>query len=80
MKELEQYLGATYRESCQIVITTETPTTLPDLEIPTIVTDTGAERTKTDAEITYLENKNIDEAVRQQLRNKDVYEIDMHKI
>ena len=80
IKELEQYLGATYRESCQIVITTETPTTLPDLEMPTIVTDTGAERTKTDAEITYLENKNIDEAVRQKLRNKDVYETEIHRI
>ena len=30
--------------------------------------------------MTYLDKKNIDEAIRQKLRNKDVYESDMHKI
>ena len=30
--------------------------------------------------MTYLEKKNIDEAIRQKLRKKDVYESDMHKI
>ena len=59
---------------------TKTSKIFPDLEMPTIVTDTGAERTKTDAEITHLENKNIDEAVRQQLRKKYIYETDIHRI
>ena len=30
--------------------------------------------------MTYLKKKNIDEAIRQNLRKKDVYESDMHKI
>ena len=30
--------------------------------------------------MTYLEIKNIDKAIHQKLRNKDVYETDMHKI
>ena len=30
--------------------------------------------------MTYLKNKNIGEAIYQKLRNKDVYETDMHKI
>ena len=30
--------------------------------------------------MTYLENNNIDEAIRQKLRKKDVYESDMHNI
>ena len=30
--------------------------------------------------MTYLEKKNIDEAVRQNLRKKDVYKSDMHNI
>ena len=47
--------------------------------MPTI-TELGTERPKTDGEMTYLEKKNIDEAIRQKLRKKDVYESDMHKI
>ena len=30
--------------------------------------------------MTYLKKKNINEAIRQKLRNKDVYKSDMHKI
>ena len=30
--------------------------------------------------MTYLEKNNIDEAIRQKLSKKDVYETDMHKI
>ena len=30
--------------------------------------------------MTYLEKNNIDEAIREKLRKKDVYELDMHKI
>ena len=33
-----------------------------------------------DGEMTYLENKNIDESIRKKLGKKDVYESDMHKI
>ena len=40
----------------------------------------GAELSKMDAEITYLEKKNIDKAIRQKLRKKDMYETYMHKI
>ena len=47
--------------------------------MPTI-TELGTERPKTDGDMTYLEKKNIDEAILQNLRKKDVYESDMHKI
>ena len=79
MKELEWYLGATYSDSCQPAIMTETAATFPDPEIPTI-TDLVTERPKIDGEMTYLKRKNINEAIFQKLMNKDVYESDMHKI
>ena len=44
------------------------------------ITDLGTERPKIDADMTYPEKNNIDEAIRQNLRNKDFYESDMHKI
>ena len=47
--------------------------------MPTI-TELGTERLKTDGDMTYLDKKNINEAIRQKLRKKDVYESDMHKI
>ena len=47
--------------------------------MPTI-TELGTECPKADEEMTYLKKKNIDEAIRQRLRKKDVYESDMHKI
>ena len=62
MKELERYLGALYSDSCHPVIMTETAATLPDPNMPTI-TDLGTEHPKTDGEMTYLEKKNIDEAI-----------------
>ena len=40
----------------------------------------GTERPKIDGEMTYLEKKNIDEAISRKLRKKDVYELVMHKI
>ena len=58
---------------------TETSANFPDPEMPTI-TELGTERPKTDGEMTYLEKKNIDEAIRQKLRKKDVYNSDMNKI
>ena len=58
---------------------TETAANFTDPEMPTI-TDLGIERPKTDGEMTYLEKNNIDEAIRQKLRKKDVYKSDMHKI
>ena len=47
--------------------------------MPTI-TDLVIERPKTDGEMTYLEEKNINEAIRQKLRKNDVYKSDMQKI
>ena len=79
MRELYQYLGTTYSDSFQPVIMTETAANFPDPEMPTI-TDLGIERPKTDGEMTYLNKNNIDEAIRQKLRKKDVYKSDMHKI
>ena len=58
---------------------TETVATLPYPEMPNI-TDLGIERPKTDGEMTYIENNNINDAIRQNLRNKGVYQSDMHKI
>ena len=80
MKELERYLGETYIDSCKPSIMTETPATLPNPEIPTIIPDTGVERLKTDVEMTYLENNSIDETIQYKLRKKDFYETDMYKI
>ena len=45
-----------------------------------IITDLGTKRPKPDAEMTYLEKKNIYEAIRKNLRKKDVYKSDMQKI
>ena len=58
---------------------TETAANFPDPDMPTI-TELGTERPKIDGEMTYIENKNINETIRQKLRKKDVYESDMHKI
>ena len=79
MKELEQYIGTTYSDSCQLAIMTETAANSPDPYMPTI-TELGTERLKTDGEMTYIKKNNIDEAIRQKLRKKNVYKSDMHKI
>ena len=79
MKEMEWYLGKTYSDNCHPAIMTETAAKLPDPEMPTI-TELGTERPKIDGEMTYIEKNNINEAIRQKLRKKDVYESDMHKI
>ena len=47
MKELEQYLGATYSDSCQPSIMNETAATFSNPYMPTI-TDLGINRPKTD--------------------------------
>ena len=47
MKEMEWYLRATYRNSCRPTIVTNAPAAFAEPEMPTIVTDTGAERPKT---------------------------------
>ena len=77
---MEQYPGVTYSDSCQTAIMTKTPATFPDPDMTKIIPHTGAERPNMDAEMTYLENNNIDKAIRQRLSNKDVYEIYMHNI
>ena len=59
---------------------TETLATLTDPEIPTTIPDLVIEWPKTYAEKNYLEKKNINEAIHKKLRNKDFYELDMHKI
>ena len=47
--------------------------------MPTI-TYLGTDRQKTHAEMTDLDKNKINEAISQKLRDKDVYESDMHKI
>ena len=74
MKKLEQYFGTTGRTIYQPTIVNETPVALPNRLMPTIVTDTGADHPKTYAKMTYLNNNNSNEAIRQKLRN-----IDEHK-
>ena len=59
---------------------TETPATFPNPEISKIIPYTGSKIPKTDMDMTYLENNNIDEAVRYKLRKKYVYKTYMHNI
>ena len=73
MKKLEQYLGSNYSDKCQLVIMTETPSTFPDPEMPTIISDTGVDIPKTYTAMTYLKKKNIDKAIRKTMRKKYVY-------
>ena len=47
--------------------------------MPTI-TDLDTEHPKIDAEMTYIKKNNIYEAIHQNLRKKDVYKSEMHKI
>ena len=79
-KELERYLGETYSNSCQQDIIIKTPDTFTDPDISTTISDMVVDHPKMDTEMTYLKNKTIDKAIRQKLRNKDAYKIDMHKI
>ena len=57
----------------------DTPATFTDPEITTI-TDLVTEITKTYSQMTYLWKKNTNETTHQYLRNKDVYESDIHNI
>ena len=59
---------------------TGTPATFPDPEMPKIIPDTGDKRPKMDVDVTYLENKSINEAIHQKLRKKYVYETYMWNI
>ena len=79
MKELEQYLGTTYSDSCQPAIMTETVATFPNLEMPTI-TDLVIELPKNIRRDGLSKKKNIGEAICKNQRKKDVYQSDMHKI
>ena len=79
MKTLEMYSGETYSDRCHPAIMTETAANFPDPDMP-IINDLGTKLPKTDEDMTYLEENNIDEAIRQNLRKKDVYKSDMHKI
>ena len=72
MKELERYLGATYSDIYQPDIMTETTATFPDPEMHD-VTYLGTKLPKKYADMTYLEKNNIDGAILQKLREKDVY-------
>ena len=45
-----------------------------------IIPCAGVKRTKTDTDMTHLKKKSIDEAIRNIIRKKDVYETDIHKI
>ena len=44
------------------------------------MTVTDSDNPKTDVDMTYLEKKNIDDVIHQKLRNKNVYETNIHKI
>ena len=48
--------------------------------MPKIIPEMGVHTLKTDKEMTYLENKNINKAICQKLSKKDVYETYTHKI
>ena len=52
MKDLEWYLGDTYRNSYQPSIMTKTRMNFPNKEITTIIPETGVENSNTDAEMT----------------------------
>ena len=58
----------------------ETLFTFPDPEMPIIIPDFGIKRPKIYSEMNYLEKKHINKAIRQKMRNKDVYKSDMQKI
>ena len=49
-------------------------------EMTTITPDTIIDILKMDVEMTYFKKNNIDEAIHQKLRKKDVYKTEMHKI
>ena len=57
MKEMYPYIGTTYTDSCQPDIMTKTPATFPYLDMPTIMTYTGAENPKTGIEMIYLKKR-----------------------
>ena len=77
---MDTYLGATYINNCQQSIMNKTPETFPDPDMPTTICDTGVERPKTEADMTYLGKNNIDETTHQKLSKKDVYENEIHNI
>ena len=58
---------------------TETPATFHNPEMPTIPYSV-TKRPKTDVDMTDLNKNDIDEAIHQKLRNKDVWKSDMHTI
>ena len=70
MKELERYLDVLYRNICHQEIMAEILATFPDLDMPTIIMDTGAKHPKTDTYMTYLKNKNIDEAIHKKIEEE----------
>ena len=78
MKDLERYLGEIYSGSCQPNIMTNNLATFPNLEIPTIIPETGTERTNMDREMKYLRNNNIDKDFHKKLKKNNMYETDMH--
>ena len=80
MEELERYLEATYSNIYQPAIINNTTETFTDLDIPTIIPDTGTKCTKTDGEMIYLKKKNIDEAIHKKLMKKDLCKTDTQKI
>ena len=58
----------------------KTPETSPNPDMPTIIPDTVANHTKTDVDMTYLKNNNIDDAIHQKLRKRDKYDTNMYKM
>ena len=64
MKELEHYLGATCSDSCLPAIMNETLAIFLYLEMPTTIPDMDTNRANNDADMTYIEKKNTNEAIR----------------
>ena len=78
MKNMERYLRETYSDICKPAIVTYTPSTFPNPDMTTIVPVIGSQYPKADEEMTYHENNNIDEAIHQKTRKKDVYDTGIH--
>ena len=58
----------------------KTPETFSIPDMLTIMMNTGTKRPKTDVETTYLKKNNIDEAISQIIRKRDVYKTNMQNI
>ena len=80
MKELERYLCKAYINICQTEIINETLATFPEPNTTTTMMDTGADCLQKESEMTYIKKKNINDAIHQNFRKRNVLKTNMHKI